>query len=142
MKKEQEKKPSSSSAESSYKSSNLPRTEINQASQRSFILNPKSYNLADIVVSLNGRDAGKRFVVIGTDKIYSLIADGKGRRYEKPKRKKNKHLKYESVADSYITEKLEKGEKITNNEIRRFLASYAEIVRKEDIVDNIDEGGM
>ena len=95
---------------------------------------PKSLCIADIVVSLNGRDAGKRFIVIGTDPVYSLIADGKGRRYEKPKKKKNKHLKFEDKADSYITEKLEKGDRITNNEIRRFLAAYR---AKEH-----DEGGM
>jgi len=82
-------------------------------------------NIADIVISINGRDAGKRFVVIATDKEYALIADGKGRRYEKPKRKKIKHLKFESKAESQIAEKLTEGEKITNNELRRFLAEYA-----------------
>ena len=81
-------------------------------------------NIADIVISINGRDAGKRFIVVGTDFEYSLIADGKGRRYEKPKRKKNKHLKFEDKANSLIAEKLIGGEKITNNEIRRFLAGY------------------
>ena len=82
-------------------------------------------NVSDIVISLNGRDAGKRFIVIETDTEYSLIVDGKGRRYEKPKRKKNKHLKFEDKADSLIADKLTGDGKITNNEIRRFLASYA-----------------
>ena len=112
MIKEQEKKSSSSSP-------------------KSYPLNPDPLCIADIVISLNGRDAGKRFIVIDTDPVYSQIVDGKGRRYEKPKRKKNKHLKFESKADSHITEKLERGEKITNNEIRRFLASKS-----------CDEGGM
>jgi ribosomal protein L14E/L6E/L27E len=80
---------------------------------------------ADIVISLNGRDAGKRFIVIETDGEYSLIADGKVRRYEKPKRKKNKHIKFEEKADSFITEKLKGNGKITNNEIKRFLATFA-----------------
>jgi len=103
---------------------------------------PKSFNLSDIVISLNGRDAGKHFIVIGTDPLYSLIADGKGRRYEKPKRKKNKHLKFESKTDSMITGKLEKGEKVTNNEIRRFLASYTTKHNNENLAENCDEGGM
>ena len=90
--------------------------------------------VADIVISLNGRDAGKRFIIIETDVEYSLIADGKSRRYEKPKRKKNKHLRYEDKANSFISEKLTEGEKITNNEIRRFLAEYA--------AQNNGEGGM
>ena len=91
-------------------------------------------NTADIVISVNGRDAGKRFLVIGTDNGYSLIADGKGRRYENPKKKKNKHLKFEDKADSSIAEKLAEGGKITNNEIRRFLAGYT--------TDKCSEGGM
>jgi len=91
-------------------------------------------NVSDIVISLNGRDAGKRFIVIGTDNEYSLIADGKGRRFEKPKRKKNKHLKYVDKIDSLIADKLKEDGKITNNEIRRALAAHA--------AENSDEGGM
>ena len=80
---------------------------------------------ADVVISLNGRDEGKRFLVIETQGLYSLLADGKGRRLEKPKRKKNKHVMLEGVADDRIAEKLKCGEKVTNNEIRRALAQYA-----------------
>jgi len=99
-------------------------------------------NIADIVISLNGRDAGKRFIVISTDEEYSLIADGKGRRYEKPKRKKNRHLKIEDKADSFINDKLTGNGKITNNEIRRYLATYAEVCRNEYKAERSNEGGM
>jgi len=84
-----------------------------------------SIEIADIVISLNGRDAGKRFVVIGVEDGYSLIANGKGRRYEKPKRKKNKHLKIENKLNNKVADKLIEGEKATNNELRRALAAYA-----------------
>ena len=90
--------------------------------------------LADIVISLNGRDAGKRFIVIGTEDGYSLIADGKGRRYEKPKRKKNKHLKFEDKSGGVTAKKLTEGEKVTNNELRRALAAYE--------AEHLREGGM
>jgi len=90
-------------------------------------------NIADIVISINGRDAGKRFIVIGTDEEYSLIADGKGRRLEKPKRKKSKHLRLENKADSQLMVKLSGDGKLTNSEIRRFLAGYA--------AENVGEGG-
>jgi len=89
---------------------------------------------ADIVIPINGRDAGKRFIVIGTEDEYSLIADGKGRRYEKPKRKKNKHLRYENKSSGFIAEKLTGGEKVTNNELRRALAAYA--------AEHANEGGV
>ena len=79
---------------------------------------------ADIVISLNGRDEGKRFLVIGTLDEYALLADGKGRKIDKPKRKKHKHLKLEDKAQDLIAAKLIAGEKVTNNEIRRTLAQH------------------
>ena len=90
--------------------------------------------VADVVISLNGRDEGKRFIVIGVEDEYSILADGKGRRTEKPKRKKHKHLKPEGKAGGKAAEKLLSGEKATNNEIRRALAEY-EAAR-------IEKGGM
>ena len=89
---------------------------------------------ADVVLSLNGRDEGKRFLVIGTEGDYSLLADGKGRKMDKPKRKKNKHLKLEDKAQGLAATKLIAGEKVTNNEIRRALAQYAAAF--------VEKGGM
>ena len=46
------------------------------------------------VLSLAGHDKGKIFAVIGVaDQNHVLIADGKRRKIEKPKKKKLKHLK-------------------------------------------------
>ena len=90
--------------------------------------------VADFVTSLNGRDEGKLFIVVGTEDNYSLIADGKNRKVGKPKRKNNKHLKLEEKIDSPITTKLIDGEKVTNNEIRRALAQHA--------ADCGEKGGM
>ena len=80
--------------------------------------------IADVVVPLNGRDAGKRFIVIGAEDEYAFLADGKGRRTEKPKRKKNKHLRPEDKIGRRVAEKLTAGENVTNSEIRRALAEY------------------
>jgi ribosomal protein L14E/L6E/L27E len=80
---------------------------------------------ADVVSSLNGRDAGKRFIVIGIDGEYSLLADGKGRRVEKPKRKKNKHVKPEGRRSERIASMLAEGGKVTNSEVRRALQEHA-----------------
>jgi len=77
---------------------------------------------ADVVIPLNGRDAGKRFIVVDTEDEYLLLADGKGRRVEKPKRKKNKHVKVDDKAEGPIAEKLIEGARVTNSEIRRALA--------------------
>ena len=91
--------------------------------------------LAHVVVSLNGRDKGKRFLVVGIEEGFSLLADGKGRKLEKPKRKKNKHVKLERILEGQVAEKLLSGQKVTNNELRRAMAEYA-------VVDGEIRGGM
>ena len=89
--------------------------------------------IADVVISLNGRDKNKYFIIIGCEEEYSLLADGKGRKLEKPKRKKNKHIKHDGTINNEIAEKLIKGEKITNKDIRRTLAEYAAKLEKGDM---------
>ena len=79
---------------------------------------------ADIVCSTAGRDQGKLFYVIGTEGVYVLIADGKGRTIEHPKRKKEKHIQLVARTESHVAEKLLRGEKVLNSELRRDLAVY------------------
>lgn len=50
-------------------------------------------SVADVVMATAGREANELFYVIGTEGVYVLLADGKGRKLEKPKRKKCKHIK-------------------------------------------------
>ena len=47
---------------------------------------------SDIVRSDAGRDRGKLFIVLAVEGEYLLLADGKGRRVEAPKRKKRRHV--------------------------------------------------
>lgn len=89
---------------------------------------------SDIVLSLNGRDMGKLFVVIDTEDDYAMLADGKGRRLEKPKRKKCKHLSLVANRNCHAAEKLKNGSKVTNNDIRRALAEFS--------TETGDKGGM
>jgi len=86
---------------------------------------PLTIETADVVTSLNGRDGGKLFLVVGTEDNYSFIADGKSRKIGNPKKKNNKHLKLEEKINISVTAKLLCGQKVTNNEIRRALAQYA-----------------
>ena len=92
---------------------------------------------ADFVISLNGRDEGKRFLVIGTEEQYAFLADGKGRRANKPKRKKCKHIKLESRREHGLSEKLRSGERVTNKELRRTLAEQEKVQGQGH-----EEGGM
>ncbi|MBR6593704.1 MAG: KOW domain-containing RNA-binding protein [Clostridia bacterium] len=50
------------------------------------------------VVSLAGRDKGFYFCVIGADGEHLLLADGRHRRIDNPKRKKLKHLLFIDAA--------------------------------------------
>ena len=81
--------------------------------------------VSDIVESLNGRDSGQLFFVIGIEDVYVLIADGKGRRLEKPKRKKEKHMRLVARGHSRTAQKIRDGEKVHNSELRRALAAFA-----------------
>ena len=47
--------------------------------------------IADVVISVAGRDAGKLFYVLEADETWLSLVNGKDRTIEKPKRKKRKH---------------------------------------------------
>jgi large subunit ribosomal protein L14e len=81
---------------------------------------------ADIVRSLAGRDSEQLFFVVDTDGVWAWIADGRGRKLEKPKRKKLKHVRFVSRTDSRVAEKLRSGEKVLNSELRRELAAFGQ----------------
>nr|WP_243700692.1 RNA-binding protein [Caldanaerobacter subterraneus] len=81
--------------------------------------------LGQVVRSKAGRDKGRVFVVVGrVDEQHVLIADGDLRKIEKPKKKKYKHLQRYNDVLLAVKEKLEKGESLTNEEIRRLLEPY------------------
>ena len=77
---------------------------------------------SDMIVSLAGRDKGQLFFVVDTDGDFVLIADGKGRKLETPKRKKRKHIQKVLQADTRVAEKIRNGDKVLNSELRRELA--------------------
>jgi len=78
------------------------------------------YNFGDIVLSKAGRDKGSLLVVVGfldDDKL--LLADGKVRKIENPKRKKIKHIAQINVKSTLICDKIKCNEKIPNALIRK-----------------------
>ena len=78
----------------------------------------------DIIRSLNGRDKGKALFVLEVEGEYVILVDGKSRRIEHPKRKKEKHCMFLAREESRIAEKLRGGEKVGNSEVRRALAAF------------------
>ena len=88
--------------------------------------------ISHIVRSIAGRDKGRSFVVLDTQGEYLLLADGRLRRVEKPKRKKRKHTELISVQISPIGQKILRGEKVFNSEIRKTLSPFAGTPASED----------
>ena len=83
-------------------------------------------DIANLVQATAGREQGKYFFVLETDGEYLLLADGKSRRLEKPKRKKRKHVQAAFQTESRIAEKIRNGEKVLNSELRKELASLGQ----------------
>ena len=81
--------------------------------------------ISDVVVSTQGRDQGQWFYVIAEDPIYLLLANGKDRQLDKPKRKKRKHVQKVLRSETRVAEKLRRGDKVFNGELRRDLAFLA-----------------
>ena len=66
---------------------------------------------SNIVRSVAGRDQGKLFIVLAVEGEYLLLADGKSRKVESPKRKKRRHVLF-----------------VAAGELRKTLAAYREEV--------------
>ena len=83
------------------------------------------YNISDVVKATAGRDQGKLFYVIGEDEQFLLLANGKDRPLDRPKRKKRKHVQKVLRAETRVAEKIKRGDKVLNSELRRDLAFHA-----------------
>ena len=86
---------------------------------------PDNISIADVVMPTAGRDQGKIFYVIKEDPIYLYLANGKDRTLERPKRKKRKHVDKVLRSETRVAEKLRRGDKVLNGELRRDLAFLA-----------------
>ena len=82
-------------------------------------------NISDVVQSTAGRDQGQWFYVIEADPIYLMLANGKDRTLEKPKRKKRKHVTKVLRSETRVAGKIRSGDKVLNSELRRDLAFLA-----------------
>ena len=81
--------------------------------------------VSDVVKSIAGRDQGEWFYVIDADPTYLLLANGKDRTLDKPKRKKRKHVEKVLRSETRVAVKLRSGDKVLNGELRRDLAFLA-----------------
>lgn len=74
--------------------------------------------IGQLVTSKAGRDAGRKYVVIGfSDPGFVLVADGKIRKISRPKRKNLKHLVAHQAGIP--------GDSLSNGQIRLFIESQS-----------------
>lgn len=78
-----------------------------------------AYQRGRVVRSAAGRDKDKFLAVVGWEEEAVLLADGKERPLERPKRKNVKHL----AATNYL---LTEEEMTTNRALRKALRAFAE----------------
>lgn len=80
------------------------------------------FEKAQIVRSLRGHDSGALYCVMDTEGDRLLLADGKRRRVNGPKRKNGSHVALVGSLEHPILEKVRSGQPVGDNELRRALA--------------------
>ena len=89
--------------------------------------------IADVVSSVAGRDAGEWFYVIKTEDQYLYLVNGKDRTLDKPKRKKRKHAEKVLRSETRVAAKLLAGDKVLNSELRRDLAYLSQHLQSNNL---------
>ena len=89
--------------------------------------------ISDVVISLRGRDQGELYYVIGKQEKFLLLANGKNRTLEEPKRKKQKHVEKVLRSETRVAAKLLSGDKVLNGELRRDLAFVSRGMQANDL---------
>ncbi len=79
---------------------------------------------ANIVKATAGRDKGSPFFVLDAQGDFLLLADGKGRPVERPKRKRRKHVMLLRADGGELSRKIRSSELITNSELRKAIAAF------------------
>lgn len=82
-----------------------------------------SFQQAQIVRSRSGHDQGQLFCVLAVEGSFVLLADGKRRRVENPKRKNVKHVECVGEFHHPTIEKVRAGQPAGNRELRAALAA-------------------
>lgn len=79
---------------------------------------------AQIVRARRGRDSGRLFCVMHAQAGWLLLADGKRRRVDRPKRKRAKHVDPVGEWDHPVMEKVRTGQPVRDRELRAALAAF------------------
>jgi large subunit ribosomal protein L14e len=85
----------------------------------------KEPQVGQIVKILRGRDSGSYAVIVGLEhRRFALIADGRTRKYDHPKKKNLLHLELQNEISEIVVSSLNETGRVTNGKLRHALAKY------------------
>lgn len=84
----------------------------------------KEFEVGGLVLSMAGRDKGNLFVILKLEQDYLILADGRSRTVEHPKRKKKKHVQYIGERCGIQPVREEASGWITNERLKYELKKY------------------
>ena len=89
-------------------------------------MNDNDLAIGNVVLSVQGRDKGMYFVVVGLDakKGYVYLADGGMRKLNAPKKKNVKHVNYSGTTLESIALKLKTDKKVFDSEVKSALRQF------------------
>ncbi|MBQ5447209.1 MAG: KOW domain-containing RNA-binding protein [Lachnospiraceae bacterium] len=80
--------------------------------------------IGEFAKSKAGHDKEQVFVIINIENEYVYLVDGKSRKLESPKKKKLKHIQVINKIDDNLLNKIQSGNNITNEEVKRAIKLY------------------
>ncbi len=86
----------------------------------------------DLVIPIAGRDKDELCYVLNVDGQFLLLANGKSRKLENPKRKKLIHVRKLSLTPTRVAVKIASGDKVLNSELRRDLAIISQQCKSQN----------
>ena len=85
------------------------------------------YQIGQVVYSKSGHDKGDVQMIIRVEGEYLLLADGRRRKLEKPKRKKKMHVQPTFYVEKDVAAKLQTGAYLLDADIKKALKKYREV---------------
>lgn len=97
-------------------------------------MNPIPVEPGRVVISRAGRDRKRYLVVLKLlDADHALVADGKTRKVDSPKKKKLKHLHPKPERLDELAQRLDRGESIHDSEVRKYLEGLGYNLRQQPL---------
>lgn len=85
--------------------------------------------IGELVCSKAGRDTGRYYIVLEIEKdTFLWLIDGRYRKSNNAKRKNYKHIRRTGLIAEDLVQKLQKGKKPTNTEVRKAISDLVEIL--------------